>query len=96
MDAVNERISKPLRDAQPDEYPIYDKLYRSEEVQKELTGAGFKSVEIVPVQKYYRLQHWSQVLLGPRANWANRLTIRALERLPRGDGLEWIVTCRRA
>ena len=36
-----------------------------------------------------------QVLLGPRANWLNRLVIRALDRLP-GQPLEWVVTCRRA
>src|SRR5437773_7026293 len=28
MDAVNERLSKPLRDAHPEEYPVYDKLYQ--------------------------------------------------------------------
>ena len=96
MDAVNERVSKPLRNARPTEYPIYDKLYGPDDLCKELTCAGLNPVDIVAVQKCYRWQYRSQVLLGPRANWANRLVIRALERLPRADGLEWIVTCRRA
>ena len=94
MDAVNERISKPLRESCPDAYPIYDKLYRPEELRRELSEAGLEPLEMVPVQKYYPWQYRSQVLLGPRANWANRLLIRTLERLPRADGLEWIVTCR--
>jgi hypothetical protein len=96
MDAVNEKVSRPLRENHPSDYPIYDKLYRREELRNELFEAGLETVKMLPVQKYYRWQYRSQVLLGPRATWANRLLIRALERLPRSDGLEWIVTCRRA
>jgi SAM-dependent methyltransferase len=96
MDAVKERISRRLREENPAEYPIYDKLYRLEELRKELTDAGLLPVRIDAVQKRYRWQYRSQVLLGPRANWLNRFVIRALERLPGGDGLEWVVTCRRA
>jgi SAM-dependent methyltransferase len=95
MDAVNERISRPLREAHPEEYPIYDKLYQPDELRQELAGAGFELVGMPPVQKKYGLQSLSQRLLGPRCRWLNRLVIRALERLPRSDGLEWIVTCRR-
>jgi hypothetical protein len=69
-----------LRRSHPDEYPIYDKLYRPEELRKELAGAGLEPAEVLPVQKYYRWQYRSQVLLGPRANWTNRLVIRALKR----------------
>jgi SAM-dependent methyltransferase len=96
MDAVNEKVSKPLRDAHPEEYPIYDKLYRPDELRKELSGAGLEPVELLPVHKLFRWQYRSQILLGPRADWINRLVIRALERLPKAQGLEWIVTCRRA
>jgi SAM-dependent methyltransferase len=96
LDAVNERVSRPLREARPEEYPVYDKLYRPEELKEELTGAGFSEVRLEPVQKFWSLQARSQVLVGPRAAWLNRLIINALERVPRGDGMEWIVTCRRA
>jgi SAM-dependent methyltransferase len=96
IDAVNERVSRPLRDAHPDEYPIYDKLYRPDELRDELSGAGLIPVEFEPVQKFYRAQWCSQVLLGPRASSVNRLIVRGLEWLPKRDGLEWIVTCRRA
>jgi SAM-dependent methyltransferase len=95
MDAVNERISRPLREEHPENYPIYDKLYLADDLTEELSAAGLATVGLVPVQKYYRWQHRSQVLLGPRANWANRLAIRSLERVSRAEGLEWIVTCRR-
>lgn len=96
FDAVNERISRPMREADPTQYPIYDKLYRADELQCEMNAAGFSIVSMQPVQKFWGLQSRSQVLLGPRANWLNRLVIHTLERMPRRDGLEWIVMCRRA
>jgi ubiquinone/menaquinone biosynthesis C-methylase UbiE len=96
LDAVNERVSRPLREANPAEYPIYDKLYTAEALRKELAGAGLEVVTLTPVQKFLRLQGLSQTFLGPRARWLNRLVIRGLERVAWGDGLEWIVTCRRA
>lgn len=95
FDAVNERVSRPLREANPSEYPIYDKLYRPEDLRKELADAGLEVVTLAPVQKLLSLQSRSQWLLGPRARWLNRLVIRGLERLSWRDGLEWIVTCRR-
>ncbi len=95
MDAVNARISQPLRDANPEDYPIYDKLYSPDELRDELAQAGLRLQKLDSVQKYVRWQGRSQVLLGPRANWLNRLVIGALESLPARDGLEWIVTCRR-
>ncbi len=99
LDAVNERLSRPIRtnkNVHPTEYPIHDELYRPDELRRELAEAGFEVETLEPVQKWFGLQYRSQVLLGPRANWLNRLVVRALERLPRADGLEWIVTCRRA
>jgi ubiquinone/menaquinone biosynthesis C-methylase UbiE len=96
MDAVNVRVSKPLRDAHPDEFPVHDELYTPDRLRAELTAAGLEPVALEPVQKRYRLQHRSQVLIGPRANWLNNLVIRGLELLPARDGLEWVVTCRRA
>lgn len=96
LDAVNERVSRPLREAHPAEYPIYDKLYRPDELRQELSSAGLEPIALVPVQKWYRWQSLSQVLLGPRIDRINRLVIRGLERLPRREGLEWVVTCHRA
>jgi SAM-dependent methyltransferase len=96
LDAVNERVSRPLRTAHPDDYPHYDELYRPVELRDELAAAGFELTALEPLQRWYALQYRSQVFIGPRAAWLNRQVIRALERLPRREGLEWIVTCRRA
>jgi SAM-dependent methyltransferase len=95
LDAVNRRISQPMRDAHPEEYRIYDDLYHEEELREELTGAGLEPIAIEPVQKSYSWQALSQVLIGPRANRLNRWVIRGLEGLPRRQNLEWIVTCHR-
>ncbi len=96
FDAVCEQFSKPIREARPEDYPIYDKLYQHGELLKELAGAGFKVAKLIPTQKFFKWQYLSQVLVGPRANWLNRLIVNGLEALPRRDGLEWIVVCRRA
>jgi len=96
MDAVNKRVSGPLRQAHPEDYPIYDELSHPEELQQELVEAGLEVVELRPVQKWFSWQSWSQAHLGHWANWANRMLIRALEWLPIQRNLEWIVTCRRA
>lgn len=96
FDAVNEEVSGPLRTANPEAYPIYDKLYRSEqEVRDELGTHGFEVLEIDPVQRWFGLQYRAQILIGPRSSKLCRLAIRSLERLRRGPALEWIVTCRR-
>lgn len=94
FDAVCERFSKPLREARPEEYPIYDKLFRREELIEELRTAGFQIQRLEAVQKFVSLQSQSQVYVGPRAAWLNRMIIRGLDSLPRRDGLEWIVECR--
>ena len=96
FDAVNERQSRPLREASPDSYPVYDKLYQRRQLLRELQRAGFTEISLVPVQKFYRLQYLSQVFVGPRSEIVNRLIVQGLESLPRRNGLEWIVTCRRA
>lgn len=94
MDAVNRRLSEPLRVADPAAYPIYDKLYDENELKREMAECGLETTKLETVQKRYDLQFKSQVLLGPRVNWLNRMVIRGLERLPSRDGLEWIITCR--
>jgi ubiquinone/menaquinone biosynthesis C-methylase UbiE len=96
LDAVNARVSGPSRAKRPDLFPVYDKLYERGELFEELTGAGLAPLSAQAVYKFKRYQYLSQGLLGPRVNWLNRLVINALERLPRRDGEEWIIECRRA
>jgi SAM-dependent methyltransferase len=95
FDAVNESVSRGLRESAPEEYPVYDELYRADQLRNELLQAGFGSPLLESVQRHYVWQHRVQTLVGPRTPWLNRLLVRALERLPGGPGLEWIVSCRR-
>jgi hypothetical protein len=88
FDAANERVSRPLREANPADYPIYDKLYRPDELQEELAEAGFRLLTLTLVQRRYRWQAAAQRWLGPRAGWLNRLVIRGLESLPGRAPLE--------
>jgi len=97
VDAVNERVSGPLRKENPGEYPIYDKLYADErELVEELRANGFEDVQLEPVQRWFSMQYRAQTLLGPRSPRLCRFAVRGLERLRRGPSLEWIATCRRA
>ena len=96
MDAVNAVVSRPLRDANPECFPVYDVLYADEgELRNELACAGFEVIHIEPVHTCFPIQYQIQVLVGPRSRWLCRRMIRLLERLRRGPALEWIVTCRR-
>lgn len=95
LDAVNEQVSGPLRQANPAGYPIYDKLYRdTDELTTELGAAGFEVVRLESVQRWFAMQYRAQVLLGPRSQLLCRLAVQALEHMRRGPALEWIVTCR--
>lgn len=96
MDAVNRVVSGPLRSANPDEYPIYDKLYDSvDELRVELKDSGFELLKAEPILRWHSAQYRSQVLLGPRSRLLCRGFIHCLEYLRRGPALEWVVTCRR-
>jgi hypothetical protein len=97
LDAVNAVVSAPLRAAAPEDYPIYDKLYRDEsELREELQSQGFDVVRLEPVQRWFNLQSRVQILVGPRSRRLCRWMIHGLEAMRRGPALEWIVTCRRA
>jgi ubiquinone/menaquinone biosynthesis C-methylase UbiE len=97
MDAINERVSLPHRRANPNDYVIYDKLYRDlDELRQELAAHGFLLEAAYPVLQWFWAQSSLQSLLGPRSDWLCRKLIGAMERLPSGQPLEWVVACRRA
>jgi SAM-dependent methyltransferase len=97
MDAVNERISLPLREARPEEYSIYDKLYRDlDEMTEELAPHRLIVESATPVLKRFTIQSWVQNIVGPRCEWLCRSLIAAFEAIPSRTPLEWIVQCRRA
>lgn len=96
MDAVNAVVSRPMREQNPQNFPIYDVLYDSlDDLKRELAKAGLPVRQVVEVQKRYDLQFKVQNLVGPRSRWLTRAIIHALERTSRGPCLEWIVTCAR-
>ncbi len=96
FDAVNERASAPLRDAAPEDYTVFDALFTPERLRAELREAGFDGVELVGVQRRYPLLRRVQILVGPRSRPLARAVMEAIDRLPGGEPLEWVVTCRRA
>jgi ubiquinone/menaquinone biosynthesis C-methylase UbiE len=97
MDAVNEQVSAPLRQACPAEYPIYDKLYCNvDEIKDELAPHGLILESATPVLKRFGAQSRLQNVVGPRCGWLCRSLIAALECGPSRLPLEWIVQCRRA
>lgn len=97
LDAVNERVSLPRRRAQPQDYPVYDKLYRSvDELHRELAPHGLVLESAQPVLRWFSVQSRVQTLIGPRSDWLCRRIIAGLEAIPSTAPLEWIVQCRRA
>lgn len=96
FDAVNAKVSLPLRAAAPSDYPVYDELYDSiDDLRAELSEHGFAVVKTVPVQKRLSLQLSIGSILGPRIpSLANRL-VAWLERLPGGEPLEWVVVAKK-
>lgn len=96
FDAVNSKISKPLRDASPGGYPVYDKLYVEEsELIDELKDAGFEVIDITPALKWFSFQHRIQSLISPRSVKLSSTLIRLAEVVSSKPSLEWIVTCRK-
>ncbi len=96
FDAVNERVSAPLRArAGPKEYPIYDALLRPETLRAELERAGFELLRLDGVQRRFSLLRRIQILLAPRSRFLAAAVLRAVDRWGGGEPLEWVVTCRR-
>lgn len=94
FDAINERVSAPLRARHPEEYKHYDALLRPETLRAELESAGFQGVALEGVQHRIGLLQRLQVLVAPRSRPIARALMEVVERSG-GEPLEWIVTCRR-
>jgi ubiquinone/menaquinone biosynthesis C-methylase UbiE len=95
FDAVNERVSRPLREhAAPGEYKHHDAMLRPNEIRQELGESGFDLVSLVGVQHHYNALVACQVYVAPRADRLARALIRVIDRMG-GEPLEWVVVCRR-
>lgn len=94
FDAVNERVSAPLRERNPEEYRHYDALLTADGVRRELGECGFDVESLEGVQHRVEVQHRLQTLVAPRSRPLARGLMELVERTG-GEPLEWIVTCRR-
>jgi ubiquinone/menaquinone biosynthesis C-methylase UbiE len=95
FDAVNERVSAPIRATAPDEFAHFDALVTSAQLQAELTEAGLEVVGLQGVQHRFPLLHKLQTFVSPRSRVVARAAMEVIDALPGGEPLEWIVTCRR-
>lgn len=96
FDAVNAVVSRPLRQKNPEEYPIFDQLYDNlDQIRSELSMVGFGFESAQPVQRWFGLQARIQNLVAPRSWTLARLMIGVVERIWSGHPLEWIVACRK-
>jgi SAM-dependent methyltransferase len=95
FDAVNAVVSAPLRERAPEEYQHYDALLTRSELTQELADAGLRVESLVGAQYAFPTLMRIQVLVGPRSRRVARYLIEAVDRLGRGEPLEWVVVCRR-
>lgn len=95
FDAVNESVSAPLRQRNPEEYRHYDALLTADGVRRELGECGFEVETLVGVQHRVEILGRLQTLVAPRSRTIARGLMALVDRSG-GEPLEWIVTCRRA
>ena len=94
FDAVNERVSAPLRArANPGEYAHFDALFRPEALEGELRESGFEVASLIGVQRRYAALVRCQTWLAPRSARLARAAMEVIDRTG-GEPLEWIEECR--
>jgi len=96
VDALNYDVSYPHRVRRGlERYPIYDVLYRRDEIEAELQAAGFRVIAVEGIIKHFPVQRMLNRLRRVRLQRLASALIAALERLP-GDAPEtWILLCER-
>jgi SAM-dependent methyltransferase len=95
FDAVNREVSERVRAQAPGDHVHFDALLDERELREELAASGFSAVRLDAVHRRYSLLQSVQIYLGPRSPQLARLALDAIDRVPGGRPLEWIVTCRR-
>ena len=96
LDAQNYNISYPHRIKEGlNTYPVYDKLYRRQELIDELLRAGWE-VRLYGVMCRFNLQEFIQrfLLKFKLRNSAIKLILRLLENDDDSNPSEWIALCR--
>ncbi len=98
FDAVNYNVSYPLRQQKenPDAaYPVYDKLYKREELIQELHENGFDVIKLHSVQCHYELQRFLNKFIKFKIDPVVYFVIKLLENPNSKNPLEWIVVCQK-
>jgi len=91
LDAQNRLVAGPHRAGHPHDYPVYDELWRREELVAELEGAGFAVRHLEGIMRRFAWQRRLQRLRRFRLGGPARLLIRALEWTPDGNPSTWMV-----
>jgi len=91
LDAQNRLVAGPHRAAHPHDYPVYDELWRREELVAELEDAGFAVRHLEGIMRRFAWQRRLQRLRRFRLDGPARLLIRALEWTPDGNPSTWMV-----
>ena len=96
VDALNRDASYPYRLKRGlEHYPIYDELYRRDEIVAELQAAGFEVVRVAPMIRHAPLQRALNRLRRVRLDLVARALIGALEYLPETRPSGWMLLCRK-
>lgn len=95
FDAVNEAVSKPLRQQFPEEYKHFDAMFDLGTLRRELELQGLTPLAFEGVQHRFPILQRLQVLVGPRNKTLTRWLMEVCDRMPAGEPLEWIVVCQR-
>lgn len=94
IDALNRDVSYPYRVKRGlERYPIYDVLYRRDEVEAELDAAGFRVLRTEGMIKHFGLQRALNRLRRLKLGRVATMLIAALERVPGQHPSGWMLLC---
>ncbi len=93
LDAQNRLVAGPHREGRQG-YPVYDELWRRDELVAELEGAGFAVEHLEGIMRRFRWQWQLHRLRRFRLGGPARLLIRALEWTPDRNPSTWMVLAR--
>ncbi|MFQ5664910.1 MAG: class I SAM-dependent methyltransferase [Candidatus Binatia bacterium] len=96
IDALNRDVSLPYRRKRGlDRYPIYDALYRREEIEAELRSAGFRVVCVEGLIKHYPVQRLFNRLRRVKLDRIATAVIASIEHLPGRHPSSWMLLCEK-
>jgi len=96
VDALNRDVSLPHRLKRGlESYHIYDVLYRREELEGELSAAGFRILAIEGMIKHFGVQQRLNRLRRLRLGALARALIVSLEYIPGSNPSTWMLLCEK-